>query len=238
MPARSATQTPCEPAPAAAAVSPDALPGGFSVVALERLHTTYAALRPSTGLSGRPDLADLPPRVVPREDGDFEVLDGFQRLERWRAAGYVRAPVVIERPGRPAEHKRRLLAANAPRRTVTALDEAAVVASLRQEDGLGPQAIAHLLGHRAPWVDARLRIHARLSPRAKRLLAQRAIGPTLADALSACDPDDQEALLRGGLVHASPAQDRFRGTRRRSRSEPDRRAISSWTRAAISRAAL
>ena len=68
------------------------------------------------------DLAALPIRVVPCEDGGFEVLDGFKRLESWREQGRQEVPVVLERPGPVEQHKRLLLLANAPPRTLTALD--------------------------------------------------------------------------------------------------------------------
>jgi ParB-like chromosome segregation protein Spo0J len=77
------------------------------------------------------------------EEGAYELLDGFKRLERWRGAGAARVPVVIESLSNPLDAKTALLAANAPRRTLSILDEARVVASLRHDDGLGPKTIAH-----------------------------------------------------------------------------------------------
>ena len=187
--------------------SPDRAPGRFRFLPVARLRSSYAALRPSGSRVRRLELSDLPIRVAPAADGSFEVIDGFQRLERWRSAGHTEVPAVIERPGRPTAHKRLLLLANAPPRTVTALDEARVAVSLRRDEGLGVQAIARLLGHRREWVTARLRIGTRLSKTAEQKLAERAIGPSLAHALCACAPDAQDELLGAIAGHGLGARE-------------------------------
>jgi hypothetical protein len=57
--------------------------------------------------------------------------------------------VVVEPPGTPADHKRLILLANAPPRTLTALDEARVVCSLLSEEGIGPASVGY---RRAPRI--------------------------------------------------------------------------------------
>jgi len=142
---------------------------------LHQPRTAFAKLRPGEGQGAPEQLAELPLRVAPAADGGFEVLDGFKRLDRWRKQGATAVPVVVERPASAIEHKRLLLLANAPPRTVTALDEAKVVGSLAQEDKLTPSGIARLLGHKPAGVESRLAISARLSDAAARRLAKRLI---------------------------------------------------------------
>jgi len=105
--------------------------GALRVVPIEQLRTSYALLRPGCprrSLTREPTA--LPIRVVPSAPGCFEVLDGFKRLRTSQEQGAAELAVVIEPPSSAAEHKRLLLAANTPARTVTALDEARVVRSL------------------------------------------------------------------------------------------------------------
>ncbi len=100
--------------------------------------------------------AELPVRVAQTEDGHYEVLDGFKRLSRWRAQGHSHVPVMLEISASRIDHKRTMLAANAPPRSLTALDEARVVASLVDEDELSARAVALLCGRKTDWVERRL----------------------------------------------------------------------------------
>ncbi len=178
--------------------------GAVRWMLIEQLRTNLAGLRPSESRPEPEPLADLPLRVVPAADGSFEVLDGFKRLGRWREQGFARVPVVLEGPASIPEQKRLLLLANAPMRTLTALDEGKVVRSLVDEDGLTPCAVGRLLGHKPRWVEARLAIGKRLSPEAEHKLGRREIGPTLARALCELKPQEQAKLLdcieRNGLT--------------------------------------
>src|SRR3989304_5974282 len=105
----------------------------------------YACLRPGAIHQHPNDTAELPIRVVPTDDGLYEVIDGFKRLEGWREQGKALIPVVLECPSRAEEHKRLLLLANSPPRTLTALDEARVVCSLLTEEALTQNTIARML---------------------------------------------------------------------------------------------
>ena len=89
------------------------------------------------------------------DDDHFEVIDGFKCLERWRRDGLSRIPVVIESPRSWSEAKAALLQANAPPRTVTAMDEARVIASMVHEDGMTLSAVGRLLGRKKSWVARR-----------------------------------------------------------------------------------
>jgi len=115
----------------------DEIAGGVQLVPIERLRTHYARLRPGVARGGDQLGPEFPLLVALLPDGDYEVLDGLKRLARWRERGYRVVPVVVDGAGSSAEHKRRLLAANAPARTSTALDEARVVCSLREDTVLG-----------------------------------------------------------------------------------------------------
>ena len=141
--------------------------GSFSVLPLEQLRTRYAALRPGSPQRAPEEVAVLPIRVVHTEEGLYEVLNGFKRLQAWREQGHRFIPVVIEFPCSTAEHKRLLLRANCPDCTLTALDEARVVCSLMSQEGLSPARIARQLERKPQWVARRVDIATPLSPTAE-----------------------------------------------------------------------
>ena len=129
---------------------------------IDRLATTLAPLRgPRTDPASA--LAPLPLRVAPAGDGTYEVLDGFKRLAHWTRDGHTHVPVVVE-DAAGVVAKARLLDANAPRRTLSPMDEARVVRSLADDDHLTPAHIATLLGRGRAWVDRRLTLGRRLAP--------------------------------------------------------------------------
>src|ERR1019366_6941144 len=135
------------------------------------------------------------------------VRDGFKRLERWRAEGVARVPVVVERAPRVVDQKRLLLAANAPARTLTAIDEARVVCSLIEDDKLTRLAVARLLGRKVAWGERRGALGTRLCPRGERRVAHGAIGPSLAHALCGVSAKDQEALVASIERHELKARE-------------------------------
>jgi len=172
------------------------IPIGLLRSSLERLRSPIAQ-RPS----GEP-LRELPIRVVAAGDGSFEVVDGFKRLARWKEAGHVLLPAIIESPRSAPELKLLLLRSNAPRRTATAMDEARVIRSLVEDDGLSLAAVAQLLGKRKPWVARRLALATRLAPAAVKKVEERTIGPALAYAFCALSQTAQEAVLRAAERHS------------------------------------
>ena len=176
--------------------------GSLRLLPPESLRTSYAPLRPGCPDRVPQDLAPLPIRVVPLPDGSYEVLDGFKRLEAWRQSGSKLIPALLERPSTPHEHKRMLLAANSPPRTLTALDEGRVVCSLQDEQGMSPTAISRLLERKPQWVARRVDIATRLSSLAQSALARGRIGPTLAHALCAFSSRKQKLLLGALETHA------------------------------------
>jgi hypothetical protein len=138
--------------------------GAVQFVPAASLGTSYARLRPGR-LPGRTTtMAELPLRVAEVTTGRYEVLDGHKRLAAWKAQGHTQVPVVVEPVASAVDHKRRLLAANAPPRTLTALDEARVVASLVEEDKLSPRTVALLCGRKTDWAARRLKLAHALGP--------------------------------------------------------------------------
>lgn len=130
--------------------------GNVCFLPIQSLRTTYASLRPGAIHHLPNDTAELPIRVVPTKDSAYEVIDGFKRLDGWREQGHELIPVVLEQPCSTEEQKRLMLVANAPPRTLTALDEAKVVFSLLSEDGLSQNNIARHLRRKPHWVARRV----------------------------------------------------------------------------------
>ena len=157
--------------------------GTFCFLSAERLRTTYACLRPGAPQRTAEHTAQLPIRVVPTDNGSYEVIDGFKRLNAWRQQAHKLIPVVLEPPCSSTEHKRLLLLANCPPRTITALDEARVVCSLMSQERMSLKGIARQLRHKPQWVARRVDIATHLSPTAQNCLSRAAIGPTLAHSL-------------------------------------------------------
>jgi ParB/RepB/Spo0J family partition protein len=159
---------------------------------IAQLATTLAPLRgPRTDPASR--LAPLPLRATPAADGTYEVLDGFKRLAHWTGAGHTHVPVVVEdAPG--VRGKARLLEANAPRRTLSAMDEARVVRSLADDDHLSSSRITALLGRSRGWVDRRLVLGRRLVPEVARRVDTGRLSATTAHALAALPRSEQPTL--------------------------------------------
>ncbi|MCP4897124.1 MAG: ParB N-terminal domain-containing protein, partial [bacterium] len=176
--------------------------GNIRFLPIGDLQTTYASLRPGAVHQLPNDTSELPIRVVPTDDGSYEVIDGFKRLAAWREQGHGHIPVVLERPSRSEQHKRLLLLANSPQRTLTALDEARVVCSLLTEERLTHNSIARLLQRKPQWVARRVDIGTRLTSTAEDKLAHGTIGPSLAHALCALPKKDQDAVLGSIDNHA------------------------------------
>src|SRR2546428_3959567 len=130
---------------------------GVLDVPLDRLATTLAPLRGPRTDRGT-SLAPLPLRVAPVGDGTYEVLDGFKRLACWRREGHTHVPVVVEDAGAGVVCKARMLEANTPRRTVSAMDGARVVRPPSDDDHLRPTQIAKPPAHAPRRVDRRLNL--------------------------------------------------------------------------------
>jgi hypothetical protein len=181
----------------------------IAVVPLDELDERLAPLRGQGGraLAVGGELADLPARAVVGPDGRHVLVDGFKRVARWRAEGRATAEVVLERAASLAETRALVLLANAPRRTLTAMDEARVVRALREEDGYGPQAIERLLGRKPAWVASRLLLSRALAPSVAARVDEGRLGPSLALALCGVARGAQEHVARAVERHSLSARE-------------------------------
>ncbi|MDP3447961.1 MAG: hypothetical protein Q8S22_07875 [Eubacteriales bacterium] len=155
--------------------------------------TSWSTLRFGTTRVKASDLRDMPIRVI-LQDGRYEVIDGFKRLSRWKQAGVKQVPVLVEQSGDGLSPKQLLLEANNPKRTITALDEARVVNSLIEDDGLTVRTVANLLGRRKEWIIGR-RALLRLSSQAQLALSSGRINLMVARLLTAAGAEEQDAIL-------------------------------------------
>jgi ParB-like chromosome segregation protein Spo0J len=171
-------------------------------VPISQIRTGLKSLR--SGKKAAPErpvsLGDLPLRVVKTEDGFYEVIDGFKRLERWGASNLQDVPVMLETVS-GLDQKVALLEANRPPRTLSPMDEARVVQSLRNTEGLGPKGIAHVLGRKTPWVTTRLLMAERLCEAVVRRVDLGEVGVTVAHALCGLDESAQEAVCETIAAH-------------------------------------
>ena len=162
--------------------------------------TSWRDLRSGTSRVKASDLRDMPIRVV-LQDGRYEVIDGFKRLDRWKQTGIDRVPVLVECCTDGLSPKRFLLEANSQKRTISAVDEAMVIESMIKDDGLTVRSVANILGRRKEWVIGR-RSLLRLSSDARKLLSSGRINLMVAHLLTAISHKDQDAILAAVEKHA------------------------------------
>ena len=167
---------------------------------IHEIGTSWCDLRCGASRVKASELRDMPIRVV-LQDGRYEVIDGFKRLDRWKQAGIDRVPVLVECCTDGLSPKRFLLESNSPKRTICAVDEAMVIESIIKDDGLTVRCVANILGRRKEWVIGR-RSLLRLSPGARRLLASGRINLMVARLLTAISHKDQDAILAAVEKHA------------------------------------
>lgn len=170
--------------------------GEFTHISVSELKTTYSPLRAGNlPLSLSEALNSLPIRVVPTDDGHFEIIDGFKRFAAWQSEGREEIPVIMERSVSVAEQKKLLLSANSPARTLTPLDEGLVIRSLLEDDQMKPAAVAKLLGRKKKWVIQRAAMVKQLSAAAQQKLGSGEIGPTIGKLLTSLKEKEQDELL-------------------------------------------
>lgn len=223
--------TPVPPGHDAPGVRPQGAPRSCALtwLPIAQLRTSFAALRRGrVGLLAGQTLASQALRVA-RLNGSYEVVDGFKALERWRDEGATHVPALVEEAHDVTSAKRLVLRANAPRRTLSILDEARVVASLRHDDGLGPKTIARSLERKPDWVRRRMTLTRGLSAEVERKIDAGKIGPSLAEALVTLSSDDQDALVAARDRHrlrGSEALVLVRALREASDPEARRRLLA------------
>lgn len=165
----------------------------FLYLPIDVIDTTWSSLRSSSTRARASDLRDMPIRVV-LQDGRYEVIDGFKRLSCWKQAGVKQVPALVEQCNDDLSPKRLLLESNSPKRTLGALDEARVVNSLIEDDGLTVRTVANLLGRRKEWIIGR-RALLRLSSQAQLALSSGRINLMVARLLTAVGAEEQDAIL-------------------------------------------
>ena len=179
----------------------------IQVVAIDQLQMSWASLRSQVA---PPDdgMAPLPIRVVAseKEPDAFEVVDGFKRVRAAREAGLREVSVVIEDARGPAA-KALLLRANAPRRTLSPMDEARVVQSLLNEDRLTLAAAAKLLGKARSWASKRHALVRDLTPSLQKAVEEARLPLSVAYPLCGFIKEEQlelgNAILQAGLSAAN-----------------------------------
>ncbi|MDD4988576.1 MAG: ParB N-terminal domain-containing protein [Candidatus Izemoplasmatales bacterium] len=171
----------------------------FLYLPIDVIDTTWSSLRSGSSRAKASDLRDMPIRVV-QQDGRYEVIDGFKRLSRWKQAGIKEVPVLVEQCNDDLSPKRLLLESNSPKRTLGALDEARVVNSLIEDDGLTVRTVANLLGRRKEWIIGR-RALLRLSSQAQLALSSGRINLMVARLLTAIGAEEQDAILAAVEKH-------------------------------------
>ena len=199
----------------------------IQVVAIDQLQMSWASLRSQVA---PPDdgMAPLPIRVVPSEKKPdaFEVVDGFKRVRAAREAGFREVSVVVEDARGPAA-KALLLRANAPRRTLTPMDEARVLQSLLNEDGLTLTAAAKLLGKTRSWASKRHALVRDLTPSLQKAVDEARLPLSVAYPLCGFIEEQQlelgNAILRAGLSATNATA--LLSTYRSLETDPERQAL-------------
>jgi len=181
-------------------MAPEGIWSNFLFLSVDVIDTTWASLRSGPARVSATDLRDMPIRVV-LQDGRYEVVDGFKRLSRWKEAGAKQVPALVESCNDGLSPKRLLLECNNPKRTLGAIDEARVVNSLIEDDGLAVRTVANLLGRRKEWVVGRLAL-LRLSLPAQQSLSTGRINLMVARLLAAINAKDQDAILTAAEKHS------------------------------------
>ena len=170
-----------------------------------RLQGLRGARKPSSTITQQ--LCPMPLRVVGNADGDYELVDGFKRLARWRQLGLKQVPVMVERLRSSVELKVALLEANRPPRTLSPMDEARVVKDLRRTEHLGPATIAKVCGRKRRWVLQRLTLAEQLCEPLQHRLDAGSLGVTLAHALCALTDEQQQAVAGAVEQHRLKGQE-------------------------------
>jgi ParB-like chromosome segregation protein Spo0J len=181
-------------------MSSEGIWSNFVFLPVDVIDTTWVSLRSGPARVSATDLRDMPIRVV-LQDGRYEVVDGFKRLSRWKETGVKQVPALVEQYGDGLSPKPLLLECNSPKRTLGAIDEARVVNSLIEDDGLAVRTVANLLGRRKEWVVGRLAL-LRLSLPAQQALSTGRINLMVARLLAAIGAEDQDVILAAAEKHS------------------------------------
>ena len=111
-------------------------------------------------------LGMLHPILVGRLEKDYEIIDGFKRFYASIELGYkkINSRVIDVTL---SEGKALIISSNKHSSSTVDYEEAAIVYSLRKEDGLSGQEISVLLGQSTSWVSRRLSLITKLDSKVK-----------------------------------------------------------------------
>jgi hypothetical protein len=181
---------------------------GLELVPVEQLDLSLRHLRAGSQPARTDGLATGPLRAIPQQDGSRLVVDGFKRLDAWVEAGLRHVPVLLEPASDPSgiavQAHRLVLVANSPPRALSAMDEARVVGSLVEQQGLSETQAARTLARRPSWVSKRLALARRASAEVRRAVDSGQCGVTLAYTLARLSAGEQDRLLRTVRDHRLP----------------------------------
>lgn len=163
-------------------------------ISIERILTSFSYLKSSMrSLRAEKHNLDHPITVIPAGE-NYEVVDGFKRLEMLKVRGDQIIPVIIQNWKRKRA-KAMMLSLNSRRKTISFYEEALLVEDLHRNEGLSGEEITGLLGRNASWVTKRLSLITRLDADILPFLRSNEIGPTSAYHLSRLPRDLQMPLF-------------------------------------------
>ena len=169
------------------------------LIEVSKLSTVLSVLRGER--TANEEMGALPIRASVRKDGRFEVFDGFKRLAWWvDHEKRTHVPVIVEQ-FTPEVTKAKLLAANAPAKTSSPMDEARVVRSLIDENSMSPKAISKVLGRTEGWVKRRMSLSSKLAPPLQLQLDRGTLSLSLALELCTFPKKDQGRLADVAARH-------------------------------------
>lgn len=197
------------------------------LILIERLRTSLADLRSQVG-SCHFHLRQMPIRVVPSEQEKevFEVVDGFKRLRNATESGAKQIEAVIEDVSGP-QSKALMIRANANQKTLRPLDEARVIVSLVDQDGLTMAKASRLLGRGRPWASKRYALIKRMAKPLLKPVDEGRLSLSVAHALTVLDRQEQLDVARVCMCAGLSSADSIMllSTYRALSSESDRRAL-------------
>lgn len=182
------------------------LTGSPQVLSLSRIGNRYADLRivmPSAEAAMARSLSkygQLSPVVVCRYKDDFELVDGFKRLQAGRKLG-LDSLLCREMRVSSRVHKAAIIQLNRQGRSISALEEALVIRSLNHDDGLMQEEIGVLLDRHKSWVSRRLALAERLCEEVLESIRLSLVTPSHGRELSKLPRGNQEKALKAILKY-------------------------------------
>ncbi|MBL4849587.1 MAG: ParB/RepB/Spo0J family partition protein [Planctomycetes bacterium] len=138
--------------------------------------------------------------VRPREDGNFELLDGALRCGALLELGWARVPVRVHEVDARSGSRLRLVL-NSARRRVSPLEEGRAIRHLLDE-GESPAQIQAALGRSRSWLSRRLQLLGRLEAGLQTRVEEGELTPALALEIAKAPTLWQERLRQTAVAHS------------------------------------